>query len=65
MGELLAFNLSKALRRVLREPRAVSAEIVLFPGVRYERMAEPLQPLKPASRRTPRRRDKTKKEKAS
>ncbi len=61
MGELLAFHQKKFTSAERREPSAAGAEIILFPGVRYSRMEEPLQPVK----RSPRRREKTKKEKAS
>jgi hypothetical protein len=64
MGELLAFHQKKFTSAERREPSAAGAEIILFPGVRYSRMEEPLQPLQPV-KRSPRRREKTKKEKAS
>ncbi len=64
MGELLAFQHRKPASTERREPHG-PAEIIFFLGVRYERMEEPpLQPVK-QPRRTARRRDKTKKEKAS
>ncbi len=65
MGEILAFHQSKTASRVPREPISTSADIVFFPGVRYERMEEAYEPLKPSSRRAVRRREKQKKEKAS
>jgi len=78
MGELLAFHQPKTTARTLREPVSGSAEIIFFPGVRYERMDETRQlpdhdhleviadpDLKPAVRRAARRRDKPKKEKVS
>jgi hypothetical protein len=63
MGDLLAFHPRKPALAERREPSAAPAEIILFPGIRYERMEEPLQPAKRAPRS--RRREKPKKEKAS
>jgi hypothetical protein len=36
--------------------RTTSAEIIIFPGVRYERMADP-EPVKAKRKRRPRKRD--------
>jgi hypothetical protein len=79
MGELLAFHQPKTTLRASREPASASAEIIFFPGVRYERLDETRQQdtdgkpvssfpdpaLKPSMRRAARRREKPKKEKAS
>jgi hypothetical protein len=65
MGEILAFHQPKTSLRASREAVSASAEIIFFPGIRYERMEETFLPPKPAVRRTARRREKPKKEKAS
>jgi hypothetical protein len=65
MGELLAFKPPKTALRRQREPASTGAEIIFFPGVRYERMTEPVQPAKRTARRPARRRTRPGKEKAS
>jgi hypothetical protein len=56
MGELLAFHQNKPARRLRREPVPSVAEIIIFPGVRYMRMPEPVKRPKRMSRRPTRRR---------
>ncbi len=58
MGELLVFHRNKTTRR--RKLPDGGAEIILFPGVRYMRMEEPVRPAKRPPRRTPRRRERPK-----
>jgi hypothetical protein len=47
---------TRAYARSNRNGRTTSAEIVLFPGVRYERWEEASQEMKP--KRKPKKRDK-------
>jgi hypothetical protein len=61
MGELLAFHQNKTAQQRRREQPSGGAEIILFPGVRYMRMSEPVKPPKRVSRRPARRRPDTEK----
>jgi hypothetical protein len=65
MGELLAFHKDKTAPRRRRKPIFVDAEIILFPGVRYMRMTEPVKTPKRVSRRPGRRRVRPETEQAS
>ena len=65
MGELLAFQPMKKAPRRRRDPVSAGAEIILFPGVRYMRMTEPVKPPKAVARRPVRRRARPEKEKVS
>jgi hypothetical protein len=56
MCELLAFRKIGSRLSRQREAIEVDAEIIFFPGVRYERMTEPKTPPKqrrPTKRRSP------------